>query len=201
MMKKIKLYGPLRKLCGVKEFEADVSNVDQIYSYLKVNYPQCQEHLLEAFYNVQMNNNDITFKNMVLKGEGEIKLIPMISGNFFAAFLITLIGGFFNTAITGTTALLQALAVGALSFVANLLAPVPTTPGADPQIESFISNQTANTTKAGGAAPLVFGECLVGSVVISAGADTVQVADNFDLESSQSFESFDDLDEIVYLDS
>jgi len=177
MMKKIKLYGPLRKLCKVNEFEADVSNVDQIYSYLKVNYPQCQEHLLEAFYNVQMNNSDITFKNMVLKGEGEIKLIPMISGNFFQAFFITLIGGWFNTSLTSLQAFYAALTVGALSFVANLLAPVPEAPDADPQVESFLTNQNANTTKAGGAAPLVFGECLVGSVVISAGADTVKVAD------------------------
>ena len=177
-MKKIKLYGPLRKLCRVNEFEADVSNVDQIYSYLKVNYPQCQEHLLEAFYNVQMNNTDITFKNIILKGEGEIKLIPMISGNFFQAFFITLVGGWFNTSLTSLQAFYSALTVGALSFVANLLAPVPPeAPDADPQVSSFLSNQNANTTKAGGAAPLVFGECLVGSVVISAGADTVQVAD------------------------
>ena len=178
MMKKIKLYGPLRKLCEVKEFEADVSNVDQIYSFLKVNYPQCQEHLLEAFYNIQMNNSDITFKNMVLKGEGEIKLIPMISGNFFEAFFITLIGGWFNTALTSLQAFYAALTVGALSFVADLLAPVPPQQTVDPQVESFISNQTANTTKAGGPSPLVFGECLVGSIVISAGADTVTVADN-----------------------
>jgi len=178
MMKKIKLYGPLKKICGVKEFEADVSNVDQIYSYLKVNYPQCQEHLLEAFYNIQMNDVDITFKNIVLKGDGEIKLIPMISGNFFQAFFITLVGGWFNTSLTTLQAFYSALTVGALSFVANLLAPVPTMPGTDPQVESFLSNQTANTTKAGGASPLVFGECLVGSIVISAGADTVEVADN-----------------------
>ena len=178
MMKKIKLYGPLRKLCGVKEFEADVSNVDQIYSFLKLNYPQCQKHLLEAFYNIQMNNSDITFKNMVLKGEGEIKLIPMISGNFFEAFFITLIGGWFNTALTSLQAFYAALTMGALSFVADLLAPVPPQQTVDPQVESFISNQTANTTKAGGPSPLVFGECLVGSIVISAGADTVTVADN-----------------------
>ena len=35
MIKKIKLYGPLRKLCDVKEFEADVSNVDQVFSFIK----------------------------------------------------------------------------------------------------------------------------------------------------------------------
>ena len=44
MIRKIKLYGPLKKLCGVKEFEADVSNVDQVFSFIKVNYPDCQQH-------------------------------------------------------------------------------------------------------------------------------------------------------------
>ena len=79
----------------------------------------------------------------------------------------------FNTSLTSLQAFYAALTVASLSFVASLLAPVPEAPDADPQVESFLTNQNANTTKAGGAAPLVFGECLVGSVVISAGADTV----------------------------
>ena len=72
MLKKIKLYGPLRKLCGVKEFEADVSNVDQVLSYIKVNYPNTKQHFTECFYSVQMNDIDITFKNLIIKGEGDI---------------------------------------------------------------------------------------------------------------------------------
>ena len=59
MTRKIKLYGPLRKLCGVKEFEANVSNVDQVFSFIKVNYPDCQQHLAEAAYSVVMNDVDI----------------------------------------------------------------------------------------------------------------------------------------------
>ena len=39
MIKKIKLYGPLKKISGVEEFQADVSNVDQVYSFIKINYP------------------------------------------------------------------------------------------------------------------------------------------------------------------
>ncbi len=178
MIRKIKLYGPLRKLCGVKEFNADISNVDQVYSFIKVNYPNCQQHLTEACYSIVMNNRDITFANLIIKGEGDIKVIPLISGNFFLPFITTLFTGFASSAVTGTAALLSALAVGGLSFISDLLAPTPIEPQSDPQVASFLSNQTANTTKAGGAAPLVFGECLVGSVVISAGADTVDIADS-----------------------
>ena len=177
MLKKIKLYGPLRKLCGVKEFEADVSNVDQVLSYIKVNYPNTEQHFTECFYSVQMNDIDITFKNLIIKGEGDLKVIPFISGNFLE-FFITLFAGFLNPAVTGTAALIGALTVAGVSILVDLLTPKPPEQKTDPQIESFLSNQTINTTKAGGAAPLVFGEALVGSVVISAGADTVQVADN-----------------------
>lgn len=179
MIRKIKLYGPLRKLSGVKEFEANVSNVDQVYSFIKVNYPNCHQHLNQACYSVVMNDVDITFKNLVISGEGDIKVIPVVSGNvFFLPFLSTFVGGLFVQGATIASALTSALVVGGLSFLADLLAPTPPSSNevqSDPEVNSFISGATANTTKSGGAAPLVFGEFLVGSVVISASADTVEV--------------------------
>lgn len=178
MLRKIKLYGPLRKLSGVKEFEADVSKVDEIFSFIKVNYPDTKQHLVESIYSVQMNDVDITFANLVIKGDGDIKVIPLISGNFIFTFLSTFVAGLFVKGATFASAMWGAAAVTGLQLVADILAPVPVQAKSDPQVESFLLNQTVNTTKAGGAAPLVFGECLVGSVVISAGADTVQVANN-----------------------
>ena len=181
MIRKIKLYGPLRKLSGVKEFNADVANVDQVLSFIKVNYPSCKQHLYEACYSVVMNDVDITFKNLVIKGEGDIKVVPLVSGNFFLPFLTTLVSGFLNVNVTAMAALKSALVVGGISFLSDLLAPTPPASNevqSDPEINSFLSGATANTTKSGGAAPLVFGEYLVGSVVISAGADTVEVRDS-----------------------
>ena len=107
----------------------------------------------------------------------DIKIIPLISGNIFAAFGFSFITGLF-TFNTVTAALLYATAIAGLTFLADLLTPTPVEPSADPQITSFLSNQTANTTKAGVPAPLVFGECLVGSVVMSAGSDTLSVDDS-----------------------
>ena len=176
MIRKIKLYGPLRKLCGVKEFHADVSNVDQVFSFIKVNYPNSKQHIAEAAYSVFMNDVDITFANLSIAGEGDIKVIPLLSGNV-VQFIVSFATGFF--AFEGVTAaLLYATAITGLTFLADLLAPAPQEPSADPQVTSFLSNQTANTTKAGVPAPLVFGECLVGSVVISAGSDTLKIDDN-----------------------
>ena len=178
MIKKIKLYGPLKKISGVSEFDADVSNVDQVFSFIKANYPDCKQHLTEACYSVYMNETDITFKSLVIEGEGDIKVIPLVSGNFFLPFLTTFVGGLVGTSATIASAFTSALVVGGLSFLADLLAPTPPSSNeitSDPEVNSFISNATANTTKSGGAAPLVFGEYLVGSVVISAAADTVEV--------------------------
>ena len=176
MIRKIKLYGPLRKLCGVKEFEADVSNVDQVFSFIKVNYPNTKQHIAEASYSVFMNDVDISFANLTIDGEGDIKVMPLISGNI-VQFVVPFITGLFS-GMTITGALLYTAAIAGLTFIADLLTPTPEDPEADPQVTSFLSNQTANTAKAGVPAPLVFGECLVGSVVISAGSDTLKVDDS-----------------------
>lgn len=174
MTSKIKIYGTLRKICGVKEFQADVSNVDQVFSFLKVNFPQCKEHLIDAFYSVQIDETDVTFLGLVFEGNEEIKVIPVISGNFW--FFGAIASWFTSSAVT--TALLTIGATIGLNYLSSLFAPVPIEPETDPQVASFLSNQTANTTKAGGAAPLVFGECIVGSVVISAASDTVNIVDS-----------------------
>ncbi len=174
MISTIKIYGTLRKICGVKEFQADVSNVDQVFSFLKVNHPQCKQHLIDAFYSVQINKTDVTFLGLVFEGNQEIKVIPVISGNFW--FFGAIASWFTSSAVT--SALISIGATIGLNYLASLFAPVPMEPATDPQIASFLSNQTTNTTKAGGAAPLVFGECLVGSVVISAASDTVRITDS-----------------------
>ena len=74
------------------------------------------------------------------------------------------------------------VAVGAslvLGGVAQLLTPTPRVPqGADKQDDprkSYSFSGIQNTSRAGTPVPIVYGETLVGSVVISAGIDTVQV--------------------------
>ena len=119
MIRKIKLYGPLKKLSGVKEFDANVSNVDQVYSFIKANFPNCKQHLNEACYSVYMNGTDITFRSLVIEGEGDIKVIPLVSGNFIFPFLGTLFAGFFNTSMTAMAALKSALVVGGISFLSD----------------------------------------------------------------------------------
>lgn len=71
------------------------------------------------------------------------------------------------------------LGVGlALTGIAQLITPTPsinTTDEADPR-KSFSFSGVQNTSRAGLPVPVVYGEILVGSVVVSAGVDIVQVA-------------------------
>ena len=66
-----------------------------------------------------------------------------------------------------------------LGGVAQLLTPMPTVPqGADTQDDprkSYSFSGIQNTSRQGVPVPIVYGETVVGSVVISAGIDTVQV--------------------------
>ena len=79
--------------------------------------------------------------------------------------------------MTGLGTAVSAIGAGlVLNGVSELLFPIPT-PDAqedDPRI-SFAFNGLTNTSRAGTAHPIVYGEIVTGSVVISAGIDTNQV--------------------------
>jgi predicted phage tail protein len=82
----------------------------------------------------------------------------------------------------GLTSMLSIGIAGAslvLGGVAQLLTPMPTVPqGADTQDDprkSYSFSGIQNTSRQGVPVPIVYGETVVGSVVISAGIDTVQV--------------------------
>ena len=66
----------------------------------------------------------------------------------------------------------------ALSGVAEMLSPIPKTPDfsseEDPRL-SFNFSGTQNTSRAGTPVPIVYGEIVTGSVVISGAIDTQQV--------------------------
>ena len=65
----------------------------------------------------------------------------------------------------------------ALSGAAQMLTPVPQPPGVseDPQSQNFSFSGVQNTSRAGTAIPVIYGEIFAGSLVVSAGVDTVQI--------------------------
>ena len=100
---------------------------------------------------------------------------------FAGAFSATGLGAAAGTTVTatGSIALLKLGAALTLYGVAGLISPTPSIPqGPDTQQDprkSFSFSGIQNTSRGGTPVPIVYGKTLTGSVVISAGTDTVQV--------------------------
>ena len=203
MLRKIKLYGELAKFLGQKTFEAEVSNAAQAIRFLVVNFPQLEKHMADRYYRVSVDNWELTKEELTYpNGQEDIKIIPVVGGEGgrgMGRFIlgVALIGvgiasggvgfglgpgglggGFSNAAGTFSLAA-TAGNIGialALTGIAEMLTPVKTVPEReqDPRL-SFNFSGIQNTSRAGVAVPVVYGQVLTGSVVISAGIETAQV--------------------------
>jgi len=202
MLRKIKLYGELAKFLGQKTFEAEVNNAAQAIRFLVVNFPKLEAHMADRYYKVAVDNWEIGEEELHYpNGQEDIKIIPVVGGAggrgvgkillgaglIGASFLFPGAGmfgktSFFGSSTTGT--LLSGIgtlssAVGAsLVFggISEMLTPVPkiTEQEQDPRL-SFNFSGIQNTSRAGVAVPVIYGQVLTGSVVISAGIETAQV--------------------------
>ena len=197
MLRKIKLYGELAKFLGQKTFEAEVHSAAQAMRFLVVNFPQLERHMADRYYKVSVGNWELTQEELTYpNGQEDIKIIPVIGGEggrgfgrvLMGAALIgvgvlsggaTFAGGSFTGVgfFGGTTAVLGNVGIAlALTGIAEMLTPVPTISEMeqDPR-NSFNFSGIQNTSRAGVAVPVIYGEVLTGSVVISAGIETAQV--------------------------
>jgi predicted phage tail protein len=193
-MREIRVYGRLAKFLGKRVFRAEVASAAEAVRFLVANFPQLERHMADQHYRVSVGEQAVAVDELHdPAGQQQIKIIPVLAGAgavgriiggvalLAAAFLIP---GF--AAWAGPTAFSLIVGVGAslvLGGVAQLLTPVPQVyaPGAsgansekDPR-KSYSFSGIQNTSRQGVPVPIVYGETLVGSVVISAGIDTVQV--------------------------
>ena len=194
-LRKIKLYGQLAKFVGSSVLEAEVSSAAQAVRFLCVNFQGIEKHMADQHYKVKANNWALAEEEIHYPtGQSDISIIPVVGGAggnvgriVLGAVLIGIaIANPFGSAMIGTfagTSISVASVVGkigialVLSGVAGLLTPVQEVPKTedDPR-RSFSFSGIQNTSRAGVPVPLIYGtEVLVGSVVISAGIDTVQV--------------------------
>lgn len=194
-MKEIRLYGKLAKFLGRRVFRAEVATAAEAVRFLVANFPQVERHMADQYYRVSLGERDLELDEIHHpSGADVIKIAPMIAGAgtvgriLLGAALIALsfvsfgAGAFAGVAVKGAWASNLLFGVGSsllLGGVAQLLTPVPTmATGADSNNDprknySFSSIQ--NTSRSGTPVPVVYGETIVGSVVISAGIDIVQV--------------------------
>jgi predicted phage tail protein len=204
MLRKIKLYGQLAKFIGRRVLEADVATAAEAVRMLVANFPGLEQHMAEQYYRVTVGTYDLGLDEIHdPAGQQDIKIMPVIAGAggnvgkivagvalVALAIAAPYIAGAAVWAGTlsyaaGSALIAVAPIIGALGAslvlggVAQLLSPVPKIPQgpdtADDPRKTYNFSGIQQTSRQGVPVPCVYGLTLVGSVVISAGTDTVQV--------------------------
>lgn len=200
-MRTVKLYGELAEFTGRKEIVADIADVAESLRMLVANFAGLDRHMAEREYVVCVGNTSIGLDELNDPiGKSEILITPVIAGAggnpgkiLLGAALVGLAfatGGlsagalFAKASVSGslagasfTTQALFSIGAGFIfGGIAGMLTPTPKTPERteDPR-ESFNFSGITNTNAAGVPVPIVLGRTITGSVVVSAGIDTVQV--------------------------
>ena len=199
MLRKIKLYGKLAKFIGKRVLEADVATAAEAVRMLVANFPGIEQHMAEQYYRVTVGSYDLGLDEIHdPAGQQPIKIMPVVVGAGATAKIIAgieiialsfgigaissagavVLGGLAGIGTVGTAF----VGIGAslvLGGVAQLISPVPqTATGSDSEQDprkSYAFSGVVNVGRQGTPVPIVYGETLVGSVVISAGIDTVRV--------------------------
>ena len=187
-MKKIRVYGRLRKFIGQAELEAEVSSPLEALSFLNCNFKGVEEHMAQQPYTIICGDITISEDLINLQTDSDIKIIPLVHGNFFSFFVGIGLKIFAKKVVLPKllTTIISTVATQMIfSGINNLLTPqrqnnrsaASDMDRLDPS--AFASNYSftglTNVSQAGVPVNLVFGEILVGSVTVSNGVDTVQV--------------------------
>ena len=199
MLKTIKLYGDLREITGHSELDAHVNSVGESIRLLLMNWPQLEAHMNTQHYQVLTDGNEIKEEEIHYPVAEEIKIVPVIAGAGGSTGKILLGAALIGIAIAAPGAGIGVK--GALGFgsyggsamfaaagnlgialvllgVSDLLFPTPKPEkfenDQDPRISSVLGG-TPNTSRAGTTHPIVYGEIMTGSTVISMNLTTDQV--------------------------
>ena len=196
MLRKVKLYGELADFVGYKELDAVINSTADAIRFLVSNFPKLESHMADRYYQVLVDDYDIDeteLHNPI--GQSDISIVPVISGAgggvgkallgvALIGFSLVTGGGFAALTAGGLTGTIAPIAFNlgvslTLMGVSEMLFPLPKPQEfnneEDPRI-SFSFSGVQNTSRAGTSHPIVYGEIVTGSVVISAGIDTNQVS-------------------------
>ena len=196
MLRKIRLYGALAKFIGKRVLRAEVASAAEAVRFLVANFPEVERHMADQHYRVSVADYDLSLDELHdPAGQQDIKIVPVVAGagavGRIAVGALLIAAAFFTGGATiGLLGLAAPIAVSTvllgvgaslvLGGVAQLLTPTPKMASGsdsdqDPR-KSYSFSGIQNTSRQGLPVPVVYGETIVGSVVISAGIDTVQVA-------------------------
>tara|TARA_R100001510_G_scaffold18456_1_gene15938 strand:- start:430 stop:1044 length:615 start_codon:yes stop_codon:yes gene_type:complete len=199
-LRKLKLYGDLAEHLEVKEIEIDVATVAKSIRCLLAYFPKAESYMMNRYYRILVDERPTELEELHYPaGRGDIKIVPVITGESGRGLGQILLGAVFigasifmpgaapalgMTGFTAGSAGASALSVALgniglalmIGGISQMLTPTPETPEEDPE-NSFAFNSPVNTARAGLAIPLIYGERLVGSAVISAGITTERVVE------------------------
>lgn len=192
MLSKVRVYGRIAKFLKRRVFEAEISSAAEAVRFLLANFPHLEPELSKGHYRVSVGTYDLGEDELAHPvGQQEIKIVPVVAGagatgRIIAGVALVALASFVSFGTLGGVFAAGALnsavfGIGAslvLGGVAQLLTPVPTLPtGADSNQDprkSYSFSGIQQTSRAGVPVPICYGEVLTGSVVISAGIETVQ---------------------------
>ena len=185
-MREIRIYGKLAKFLKRRVFHAEVGSVAEAIRFLVTNFPQVEAHMMEQHYRISLDSSDVELDEIHYPvGHETIKIIPVIAGAGAVGRILVGVALIAASFIPGIGALGVSLIFGvgaslALGGVAQLLTPVPAlAAGADSPNDprkSYSFSSSQNTSRSGTPCPIVYGEAIVGSIVVSAGIDISQVS-------------------------
>ncbi len=198
MLRKVKLYGELADFVGHKELDAVINSTADAIRFLVSNFPKLEAHMADRYYKVLVDDYEIGEEDIHNPiGQSDISIVPVIAGaggglgrTLLGVAMIGLafampganFSGLGFSAAKGFSGFQAAIGnIGialTLQGVSQMLFPLPQPQDfnneEDPRI-SFSFSGVQNTSRAGTSHPIVYGEIVTGSVVISAGIDTNQV--------------------------
>ena len=195
-MKKIKVYGRLRKFVGQAEFEADVNSPIEAISFLACNFKGIEKHMATQHYAINCGDLTVTEELLNMQTDSDIQIIPLAHGNFFFSLGLgalfkfgaskvgaTLLGSklLATVATTVLTSVGTSMIIGGVTEMLSPTAPSTNlASGMDEFAPAALSSNYSftgltNISRAGVPVNLVYGEILTGSITISNGVDTVQV--------------------------
>ena len=201
-LKKIKVYGKLRKFLGKPYFEAAVRSPQQALSFLMANFEGLQKHMNDQLYKIKMGGREITEDYLSMSGQGDIQIIPIaigsapiipilvgVGGTAVAGTVGTFVGGIVGSAI-GTLVTTALTTIGTsmiIDGVIGLIAPqktpqnISSVSDIDPSIRgSYSFSGIQNVSTSGVPIPIIYGLVFSGSILISSGTDTAQVRQSID---------------------
>jgi predicted phage tail protein len=206
MFRVIKVYGKLAKHLGQRSFKAAVKTPAEAIRFLLANFPNLRSVISEGDYKVTVGRSELEIGNhpeylhYPSASFETIRIVPVVAGAggvgkilagvaLIAAAIIlapTGGGGFLAAAGSGFLSAGASVAIGsigvslALGGIAQLLTPTPKISQGedstnDPR-KSYSFSGIQNISRQGVPVPVIYGEVFTGSIVISAGINTEEVA-------------------------